>query len=191
VIHHLHQPSRLVATGTIVGLAIAVISAAAPQDRPADTPPASNVVLTLAPATQTIKAGQAPRLTVTLVNRDKQSITLVEPGDGSESGWRTPLIEWSPRPPGKVARCGNINRLRASEVFTLKPGVSRVLSEWIGRPPLPGVGRHKVSLRYVNEPRRKWLGLPLGEHDPKAMKAVQASTAISLVSNTVEIIVEP
>jgi hypothetical protein len=191
VVHQLHQLSRLGATGTIVALAIAMIWAAAPQDPPADAPPAPNIVLTLAPAMQTIKAGQPPRLTATLVNRRKHTVTLVEPGDGSACGWRTPLIEWSPRPPGKMARCGNINALRAKEVFTLKPGESRVLSEWIGQPHLPGAGRHKVSLRYVNEPRRKWLGLPLGDHDPGAVKAVQRSTPVTIVSNTVEVVVEP
>jgi hypothetical protein len=180
----------------LVGIAVAAVGAAilctagSSQDAPADSPRSSGLVLLLAPATQTIKAGQTPKFTATVVNRGKQTVTLVEPGDGSECGWRTPLIEWLPRRPGRVARCGNINALRANEVFTLKPGQSRALSEWIGQPPLPGPGRHKVRLRYVNEPTRPWLGAPLGKHDPEAMKAVQRSTPLAIASNSVEVVVE-
>src|SRR4051794_28079257 len=31
---------------------------------------------------------------VTIVNRGKTSETLVQPGDGSDCGWRTPIVEW-------------------------------------------------------------------------------------------------
>ena len=44
---------------------------------------------------------------VTLVNRGKADVTLIQPGDGSECGWRSPIVEWviDGKVPGR-ARCG-------------------------------------------------------------------------------------
>jgi len=47
-----------------------------------------------------------------------------------------------------------------------------------------------LSLKYTNKPHIIWRGVPLREHDPVAMKAIENSTAIRLTSNTVEIVVE-
>jgi len=79
----------------------------------------SGVVLLLAPDTQTVTGDQRPQVTATLVNRGKREVTLVEPGDGSDCGWRTPLVEWSRRRRDNGGRCGNINALKEEEVFTL------------------------------------------------------------------------
>src|SRR5919201_6135680 len=80
------------------------------------------------------KEPEPVRFTATLLNKGKETVTLVTPGDGSDCGWRTPLVGWSvvkvsadnPRAgkhPDKVplhrgARCGNVNALKADEVFT-------------------------------------------------------------------------
>jgi hypothetical protein len=150
----------------------------------------TGVVLLLGPETQTVKGDQWPRFTATLVNRGKNDVTLVEPGDGSNCGWQTPVVEWSRQAREKEMRCGNVNGLKADEAFTLRPGDVRVLSNWIGQPYLSGPGRYRVSLSYTNEPNREWLGIPLRAHDAKAMERVRRSTPVSTVSNPVEILVE-
>src|SRR6516162_9153731 len=91
--------------------------------------------------------GQQPQITATITNKGSAPVTLVLPGDGSESGWRTPLVGFSsiktgkdkPQHPATVplyrgGRCGNVNALRSNEVFTLAPGKSKDLSTWIGLP---------------------------------------------------------
>jgi hypothetical protein len=88
---------------------------------------ATGVALELRPARQVIKVGERPELTVTIVNRGDQEVMLVEPGDGSDCGWQTPLIEWSRRRWFRGPRCGNTNGLKPEEVFVLKPGESRQL----------------------------------------------------------------
>src|SRR5687768_12196104 len=59
----------------------------------------------LRPARQVIKAGKMPVFTATLDNQSERTITLVEPGDGSEAGMRTPLLRWAP-PQTQPGRCG-------------------------------------------------------------------------------------
>jgi hypothetical protein len=151
---------------------------------------ATGLALVLSPEIQTIKCGDSPVFTATLINRGTKELLLVEPGDGSDCGWRTPIIEWSRirRDPG--GRCGNINPLELNEVFTLQPGSSRALNGWIGRPYLSGPGRYRVSLRYTNEPEKEMGGMPLGEHDASAIRAIRRSLAVTVVSNAVEIVVE-
>jgi hypothetical protein len=151
---------------------------------------ATGVSVKLSPARQVIPSGRPPHLVVTVVNAGSQEVVLVEPGDGSECGWRTPIIEWSIKSWRPYGRCGNINPLRADEVFVLQPGESRQLSAWVGVPPLPGPGRYRVAVRYVNQPDHAWLGVPLGEHDEVALREVQQSSSVVAVSNSVEIVVE-
>src|SRR4051794_34616710 len=59
--------------------------------------PTKGLALELKPARQLAFDGE-PRLTLTLVNRGPYTLTLVEPGDGSTEGWRTPVLVWSPPP---------------------------------------------------------------------------------------------
>jgi hypothetical protein len=193
---------------------------------PAPQAPAPRLELRLRAATAKVKHGQPVRWKVALVNRDRHGVTLVRPGDGSDCGWRTPIIEWlvngqvdgaidlgqvdrkpktnatptpAPKPDLKpacltgnrrrVARCGNINRLKASDVFDLAPGKQITFEDWLGPPDLP-VGTHRVAVRYFNIPDLKWKGLPLGQHDEKAMTRIRSSPRVTLQSNTVEIVVQ-
>jgi hypothetical protein len=151
--------------------------------------PETGVAIELRALSQVIKVGESPRLTVTLVNRGTVPVVLVEPGDGSPSGWRTPLVQWSTDgEPG--LRCGNVNGLEPGEVFTLHPGESRQLCSWVGEPQLSGPGWYLVAVRYTNRPDLEWRGLPLKEHDAATMQRVRASTPMSAVSNKVQVIVE-
>jgi hypothetical protein len=160
------------------------------HDWPERADPEAGVALRITPEAQTIKAGESPRFTAILVNEGKNEVLLVEPGDGSDCGWRTPLVAWSLRQSRNGGRCGNINALKPEEVFTLAPGASHELKGWIGQPYLPRPGRYRVALRYSNEPQREWSGVPLDEHDPKAWEALRRSTPVTAVSNTAEVVVE-
>jgi hypothetical protein len=152
--------------------------------------PAARVAVVLTTRTPSVKLGSAPEFEVVLRNDGDAAITLVEPGDGSDCGWRTPIIEWQPNVP-TAGRCGNINPLQLGEVFELKPGESRRLSNWVGSPHLPGPGRHAVSVTYRNVPSLEFTGLVLGAHDPEAQRRVRASTPAEATSNVVEIEVVP
>ena len=171
-------------TCLLLPLALSAAAAAEPSD-----PTKPVIAVELKTATAVVKKGQFPRFTIEVVNRSGREITLVKPGDGSDCGWRTPLVSWSVEgvKPGRFARCGNVNPLRPNEVFTLKPGQRASLSEWVGAPQLPGKGTYTVRFRYENRPRLKWSGLPLGKHDEGAMARVRASTPAAAVSNPVRI----
>jgi hypothetical protein len=151
------------------------------------------VALELKASKTTIKEGESIEWTAHLINRGKKDVTVVKPGDGSNCGWRTPIIQWridGKGPRDKESRCGNINRLKPDEVFTLKAGVFLKLDEWVGRPSVSHEGKYKVTLRYANLPDLKWQGVPLGEHDKAAMEKVRGSSRVIVESNVVEITVE-
>lgn len=155
--------------------------------------PALKAELRLVPAEGEVRAE------LTLINISATTLVLVEPGDGSESRMRTPLLTWSIEPLDDMARasaklpeswgrfCGNINALRASEVFELAPGARRALGAWVGAPHPRGPGRWRVALRYQNQPTFEWSGVPLGEHDAATMKRVRASSPVDVTSNALEI----
>ncbi len=147
-----------------------------------------------------IKQNSHEQLKVRINNVGAVPVTLVLPGDGSEVGWRTPVIEWSltrldladskaATPLGfSRGRCGNINRLDPREVFTIKPGENQDISQWVRLPYGMSPGKYRAIFHYSNVPNMKWQGVPLGKHDSAAMRQVKHSTPISLVSN--EVIVE-
>jgi hypothetical protein len=146
--------------------------------------------------------GQQPQITATITNKGSVPVTLVLPGDGSESGWRTPLVGFSsikidkdkPKHPATVPLyrggwCGNVNALKSNEVFTLAPGKSKDLSDWLGCPQFTEAGTYSVVFYYANDPKRKWRGVPLGKHDPDAMKRVEKSDKCLLISNELKLTV--
>ena len=146
-----------------------------------------------------IKQNSHDQLKVRIKNVGAIPVTLVLPGDGSDISWRTPVIEWSLTrldlstpvvffPSTGIRRCGNINRLEPRDVFTIKPGENQEISQWVRLPYGMPPGKYSVVFHYSNVPDMKWQGVPLGKHDPAAMRQVKRSTPISLVSN--EVIVE-
>lgn len=94
---------------------------------------------------------------LTLINEGARPVKLVVPGDGSEAGWRTPVLSWVAKKNGKPVkergggRCGMMNPIKEDEVFTLAPGERRTISEWVGRPDVDP-GTYEVELRYTNDP---------------------------------------
>ena len=164
------------------------------------TPPEIDIeLITLTPI---VKANETPHLSVSLENRGWRSVTLVQPGDGSLVGWRTPVISWAGfNPDFPIGRCGNINALKKDEIFTIAPGGKVQLnSGWIQAsflarfPTQPGTfllqpGTYQVSFNYSNVPNLKWTGIPLGRHDWFAMRRLRNSTPFEGTSNTVAITV--
>jgi hypothetical protein len=167
--------------------------------------PDEGLILQIAAKQTTFAVGQQrPAISITVKNQSKKPLTLVLPGDGSESGWRTPVIGWSvlqakqeaakhPKTPRlyEGGRCGNVNALKRNEVFVLGAGESKNLGEWSGFPTMVEPGTYRVVFYYANDPTLKWRGLPLGQHDPEAMKLVQQSHPCSLVSNELTFVVKP
>ncbi len=97
------------------------------------------------------------RFKLLLKNEGTSAVRLVMPGDGSESGWRTPILTWSATQGTKpiAVRFGRhdamMNRIEASEIFSLAPGASRELGEWVLAPSLPA-GAYELRLTYRNDP---------------------------------------
>ncbi len=95
--------------------------------------------------------------TLTLINDGPKPVKLVVPGDGSEAGWRTPVLSWVAKKNGKPVaerdggRCGMMNPIKEDEVFTLAPGERKTIAEWVGRPNVDP-GTYEVELRYTNDP---------------------------------------
>ena|GEM_PF-1473099 len=131
-------------------------------------------------------------------NVGMESVTLVAPGDGSVAGWRTPTLRWSYLPAdswdshpvspssGAGGRCGNINSLEPKEIFELAPGEEKELVWWHLFPGPMKPGHYRVRLYYDNIPDMQWRGVTMG-HNAKAMQHVKESTAVSLISNEVEV----
>lgn len=151
--------------------------------------PLTGVAVELRPLHSTVKIGEVPELCLVLINRGSEEVLLVQPGDGSDRGWRTPIIELSGSYWPRGARCGNFNAIRPEEVFTLRPGESKHFSGWDGVPPFEWPGRYRLSVRYSNVPDLDWRGIPIGKRDGPTLQAVLRSTKVSAVSNTVEFLV--
>lgn len=130
---------------------------------------------------------------IRLTNMGDAPVQLVAPGDGSESGLRTPIIAWSVSNAAgpvsqKLQRDDNmINHLEPKEVFDLAPGAGYALDGSVLPLVLPGPGKYRVNFLYRNEPHRVWTGRVMGRHDAAAMQRVQDSTPCELTSNTVEV----
>ena len=147
----------------------------------------------------TIKQRSYQEAKVVIKNVSDAPLTLVMPGDGSDCHWRTPIVGWSflphdsknrhpeEAPRRRVARCGNINRLKPDEVFVLKPGAAREIDEWVHLPHTIAPGKYRVVFYYSNVPDMKWSGIPLGKHDEQAMRRVEGSAPVSLTSNEVQV----
>ncbi|MBX3260477.1 MAG: hypothetical protein KF782_12355 [Labilithrix sp.] len=97
------------------------------------------------------------RFSLTLTNTGPKALRLVVPGDGSEVGWRTPVVTWTakvngaPAAPTPGARCGMMNRIEPNEIITLAPGASRTIKDWIP-PPEFAPGAYDLALTYRNDP---------------------------------------
>lgn len=129
------------------------------------------------------------RFSATLSNKGKKSVTLVEAGDGSEAGWRTRMLEWiattpagKPAQPVQLARCGLTNPIDEREVFTLAPGQSKTMIDWLDQPRVVK-GHYDARLVYKNDPHHGSTGK--GGMSPAAAAKIAASTPCKVTSNTI------
>jgi hypothetical protein len=167
---------------------------------------AQQIALEAEPSSLAVPVGDRPGVHLFIVNGGPDELTLVQSGDGSSDGWRTPLVGVSiapvalakhppagDTPVSREGRCGNINPLRAEEVVVLGVGHRLELEVgWYHLEPLDQVGTFEMVFYYENKPTLEWRGLPLGGgHDARAMASVQASTNVSLRSNPVVVTVLP
>ena len=120
-----------------------------------------------------------------LTNDGGTPVILVEPGDGSAAGWRTPILTWQvttmdgvPAPLEAQPRCGNMNEIRDSEIFTLAPGERHPIS-WIEPPPVRP-GRYNVRLVYQNDPAK--VHLRPGTASASTLAMIGSSTACTVTS---------
>lgn len=177
-------------------LAVSASAKDAPGDKPSTaTLQPAGLELKITAASTTIKTGEYPKIAAVITNKGDKAVTLVMPGDGSESGWRTPLVGWSviqhdarlshpaAVPLYKGGRCGNMNPLTKEEVFTLQPGASKQLT-WIGGPECAAGQKYRVVFYYSNVPETTWRR---GAGDAEAMKQVKQSFKCLLRSNEIEI----
>jgi hypothetical protein len=171
----------------------------APSALPAASPPVVSpcgVRLSISAKALRISAGDWLEATATLENVGATKVVLVEPGDGSEAGWRTPVIRWSARRigPGRATvattlepegRCGLMNGPNpAAEVFVLAPGRSRRLRMPLVAPRLGPPGVYEVTLTYDNEPRMEFRGT--SPADP-AVRRYRESMACLVASNALRV----
>jgi hypothetical protein len=133
-------------------------------------------------------ATSGARFTLTLKNDGATAIRLVMPGDGSEVGWRTPILKWSATAMGKAvtmtngARCGFMNPIEPREIVRLAPGESRDFSEWLTMPPLPN-GTYEVRLTYRNDPG--FLGGRMSDASEEVKHLIAGSSACEVTTNAV------
>jgi hypothetical protein len=132
-------------------------------------------------------------LRMTIRNVGKQTIVLPLPGDGSESGLRTPIVSWSVEglddgaiPQKWGVRDDNlINPLRPEEVIELAQNQEREFSSWI--PPIfvKGPGRYRVKFHFINDPQPSWKGIPMRAHDAATMQRVKKEYSLRCVQRAV------
>jgi hypothetical protein len=163
-----------------------------------DVTTARDLTLRIATTKTEYTTGEAIQLKVTITNRGPTPVTLVQPGDGSESGWRTPIIGWSvlsaddekARHPetmpkiGQIGRCKNRNPFSLEELLVLKPGETKTIDyEWAALP--VGEGKQRVVFFYQNDPAVKWKGV--SADDPALLARVKDTIPCLLRSNEISI----
>ncbi len=143
---------------------------------------AATLQLHLAAVRPAWEYGEWPQFTAAITNRGGEPVSLVQPGEGSDHGWRAPTIGWSilregdpPRPHARNTRlagwrsCGTIASLHEAELFVVEPGGTHPLADWDRqatlsfeprpeRGPALRPGDYRVVFYYANDPQRLYRG---------------------------------
>lgn len=156
-------------------------------------PDSHGLTLRIEPPAIVLRPNQKLRMSARLTNNGPCAATLVLPGDGSRMGRRSPVVEWLFTPGRKLPGfegCGNINALRQGEVFTLQPGETRELRDWIEPLALPTARRFRAVMVYSNEPDLPFGGIVLHAHDEGELARFRKNDRCRLLSNEIEIFIE-
>jgi hypothetical protein len=152
---------------------------------------------------KTVRTGRFDRpyapdwIEITLRNEGRDPVMLVLPGEGSDVGARTPLIDWEIRDKDghRIQRdgalfCGQRNELNSEAVFQLAPHEERRFKSEIPETyPYEKGHKYLVTFKYENRPDMKWPppSMAWAPDDPDAVQRLVNSTPCQLVSNTIEL----
>lgn len=124
----------------------------------------SRLILHLVNETPTIRWGESPKISISVENRGKTTVRLIQPGDGSLYGWRTPIIGWSvvhagsPRvtrseklPPFESGQCGVMEpSLIILSIASLKRSdIAAGSTIPVGQ--LQREGKYRIAFYYIND----------------------------------------
>ncbi len=131
---------------------------------------------------------------VAITNTTKRTVQLIQPGDGSLDGWRSPLVAWSMIPfgdkskhpdwpkPLHLGRCGNTNPLQLSEIVTLDPGQTWTLGmNWIWALGA-GPGKYRAVFYYRNNPALETWRYRSGDGQDEVLAQLRQTTPALAVS---------
>lgn len=137
---------------------------------------------------------------ISMTNLSQSALEFVKPGDGSESGWREPLIlysaekkvegQWRALERHQPRRCGLYNPAWHDDFVKLKPGNTLSIGDWVPGPEAyfdlsPGLYRFRVHYDYAQGQHGK------GESGVSGAQWLRPELrripAFQLVSNPVEI----
>lgn len=162
--------AALAAAAIFAWTAVGVVRA---EDMPPETkapakpsepgPPPAGLALRAEAAAATVLPGAPLYVKVVLANESKQAIHVVRPGDGSDAGWREPLVTWTahsvgddgtetPIEPTPMLRCGNFAADWTNDVVSLAAGATLDISDAFGWPTnrfdLQAAGRVRLRAEY-------------------------------------------
>jgi hypothetical protein len=161
------------------------------------SPHSNDISLQISPQNTSVKVDEEIHLKFTISNNGSDSVTLVNPGDGSEHAWRTPIVQWSilktdtatqhpAEPvPSDVPRCGMMNSLEAKEVFSLAAGETRELQNWEYLSSFKEPGVYRVVFLYSNKPSLQWKDELSFSHNLIALWRAKHSTETTIASNEI------
>ena len=145
------------------------------------------------------RVGEPIEMEIKMRNASTMAMSVIKPGDGSESRWREPYVyysaqklegdEWREVPTRPILRCGLYNFNWQADVVTIEPGKSLALGDWVPGPQTffeLTPGRYRLQLHYDYAAGKNCKGEPGAP--PQAMAGV---APFHLVSEPVEYTVLP
>jgi hypothetical protein len=154
---------------------------------------AGDLTLEITAPAKVVQHGEPVEIAAVLRNGSSRPVRLVMPGDGSESGLRTPVVKWQCNVQRAVVRGERadplINSVGPEDVFELLPGEQRELASSLLLLTLTPPGTYRCRLQYRNDPEMQWRGIITPAKDSERSFALIRNTAkVKLVSN--EIVLE-
>jgi len=143
-----------------------------------------------------VRVGKRVVFRAILRNVSSHPVRLVQPGDGSGTGGRTPILTWraTEATRGEIdltphAADPFINGPNPKEIFELQPGAQRELLnlDLAGLVTFAHPGTDHVRLVYENDPDRRWCCIPGSKELDRDLAPYRKTTRCRLESNEIEI----